>query len=274
MVSTLLGRCAGSSSARLLFALFAATLGPWLPAHPQTCSANPQSSISTDRPQITNSSIVVPCGSLQLENGLQVTSSSGQRTVDLPETSVRYGLAKNTELRFMVPDYFSNASSGMAFSNGFGDLSLGLKQQLGPIRGFDLSVIASLSLPTGAGAISSHGSDPAVQLPWSHSISKNWTAAGQFGLGWPTQPAGRNLMGQSSVYFDRQLTSLFDAYVEYSGVFPQSGGRQHLIDFGAAYKATPHQQVDFHCGFGLSSAAPDYAIGLGYSVRFQPTRLK
>jgi hypothetical protein len=62
--------------------------------------------------------------------------------------------------------------------------------------------------------------------------------------------------------------------VEYSGVFPQRGGTQHLIDFGTAYKPTPHQQLDFHCGFGLSSAAPDYSIGFGYSVRFQVIRPK
>jgi len=56
------------------------------------------------------------------------------------------------------------------FGNGFDDLSLGFKQQLGPIRGgFDVSLIASVSFPTGANLISSHGYDPTVQLPWSRS---------------------------------------------------------------------------------------------------------
>jgi hypothetical protein len=36
-----------------------------------------------------------------------------------------------------------------------------------------------------------------------------------------------------------------------------------------AYKISPHQQLDFHFSFGLSAAAPDHAIGFGYSVRFQ-----
>jgi hypothetical protein len=244
-----------------------------LQSRAQTCGANAQSPIATDRPQITSSSIVVPCGSLQFENGFQESSDGGQQTFDFPETSVRLGIASKTELRFGVPDYFYNYDSAPAFSNGFSDLSLGFKQQLGPTwGGFDVSIIASVSFPTGANLISSHGYDPTVQLSWSRSLTKNWTVAGMFSVMWPTQDPRRNLTGQSSVYFDRQLTKLWDAYVEYSGAFPQRGGPQNVIDFGTAYKITPHQQLDFHCNFGLSAGTPDHSIGLGYSVRFQVFR--
>lgn len=81
-------------------------------------------------------------------------------------------------------------------------------------------------------------------------------------------------MGQSSVYFDRQLTAPLDSYVEYSGVFSQRGSPQHLIDFGVACKTSQHQQLDLHCGFGLSSVSPDYAVGLGYPVSFQAFKSK
>jgi hypothetical protein len=239
----------------------------------QDCGANAQSPISTDRPQITNSSVVVPCGSLQFENGFQETGNGGQRSFDFPETSVRFGVARKTELRLGVPDYFFNDDTATGFTNGFGDLSLGFKQQLGPTRGrFDVSLIPSVSLPTGANLISSHGYDPTLQLPWSHSLTKNWTAAGMFSLMWPTEAGRRNLTGQSSLYFDRQLRQTWDAYVEYSGAFPQRGGPQHVIDFGTAYKPSPHQQLDVHCNFGLSAATPDHSIGFGYSVRFQVIR--
>jgi Putative MetA-pathway of phenol degradation len=254
----------------LLLSVMAGTLA--LRAKAQTCGTNAQSPIATDRPQITNSSVVVPCGSLQFENGFQETGNGSQRSLDIPETSVRFGIAGKTELRFTAPDYFHNDDTASGFINGFGDLILGFKQQLGPIGGFDISLVPSVSLPTGANLISNHGYDPTVQLPWSRSLTKNWTAAGQFSLAWPTESTQRNLTGQSSLYFDRQLTPPWDAYVEYSGAFPQRGGPQHLIDFGAAYKPTPHQQLDLHCGFGLSAATPDYFIGFGYSVRFQVIR--
>jgi hypothetical protein len=32
----------------------------------------------------------------------------------------------------------------------------------------------------GANLISSHCYDPTVQVPWSHSLTKNWTVAGMF----------------------------------------------------------------------------------------------
>jgi hypothetical protein len=247
-----------------------------LALHSQTwrCGANAQDTIATDRPQVTSSSIVVPCGSMQFENGFQETSNAGQRSHDFPETAVRFGIARKTELRLTTPNYFQNDDTASGFVNGFGDLSLGFKQQLGPIHGFNVSLIPSVSLPTGADAISSHGYDPTVQLPWSHSLVKNWTVAGMFSLMWPTQGAQRNLTGQASMFFDRQLTAPWDAYVEYSGSFPERGGPQNLIDFGTAYKISPHQQIDFHCGFGLSAAVPDHMIGFGYSVRFQAIRSK
>jgi hypothetical protein len=257
-----------------LLLLLAITGALAVPAGAQDCGADAQSTIATDRPQITNSSVIVPCGSLQFENGLQVTGNAGQRTVDLPETSVRLGVTKRTELRFGIPNYLHNDDTGSGFVNGFGDLSLGFKQQLGPIRGFDLSLIPSFSVPTGANLISSGGYDAALQLPWSRSLSKSWTAAGQFSVAWPTEAGRHNLTGQSSVYFDRQITSPWDAYVEYSGAFPQRGGPQHIIDFGTAYKLSPHQQLDLHGGVGLSAAVPDYTIGFGYSVRFQVHRSK
>ncbi len=243
-----------------------------LPATAQPCGSNAQSTIATDRPQITSSSVVVPCGSLQFENGFLETSNGGQRTYDFPETSVRFGIANKTELRLAVPDYFHNAETASGFTSGFGDMSLGFKQQLGPTHGFDISLIPAVSMPTGANLISSHGYDPSVQLPWSHSLTKNWTVAGMFSVAWPTESARRNVTGQSSVYFDRQLTQPWDAWVEYSGAFPQRGGPEHIIDFGTSYKPTPHQQLDFHCSFGLSAAAPDHSIGVGYSVRFQIIR--
>jgi hypothetical protein len=239
----------------------------------QTCGADAQSPIATDRPQVTNSSVVVPCGSLQFENGFQITGTGSQHGPDFPETSIRFGVAAKTELRISIPNYFENDTVASG-TDGFGDLSLGLKQQLGPIAGFDTSLIPSFSLPTGANSISSHEYDPTVQLPWSRSLTKSWTVAGQFGVTWSTESGRRNATGQTSLYVDRQLTARWDAYVEYSGDFPQRGGPQHLIDFGTAYKPTPHQQLDLHCGFGLSSAAPDYSIGFGYSVRFQIVRSK
>jgi hypothetical protein len=228
--------------------------------------------IATDRPSVANSSVVVPPGSFQAENGILITSSDGQRSFDGPETSLRFGVASNTELRFSAPDYYYDLPTGAGAVSGFGDLTIGMKRQLGPTPGgFDVSVITFLSFPTGARAVSSHGYDPGLQLPWSRKLSANWTAAGQLAVYWPTQPGGeqtaRNVTGETTFLLDRELAKPLDAFIEYAGDFPQRGGPRHLLHFGAAYKIAPRQQVDF--GVGLSSAAVDHFIGIGYSFRFR-----
>lgn len=233
--------------------------------------------IATDRPSVANSSVVVPPGSFQVENGLLATTSQGQRSFDGPETSLRFGVASNTELRVSVPDYYYDVPSAAGPGSGFGDVTLGMKQQLGPTLGeFDVSIIAFLSFPTGTRAVSSHGYDPGLQLPWSHKLSANWTAAGQLAVYWLTQPSeeqtARNLTGESTFLLDRQLAKPLDAFIEYAGDFPQRGGPRHLLHFGASYKIAPRQQVDVHYGVGLSSAAVDHFLGIGYSFRFQVLR--
>jgi len=250
---------------RFLIASLALVIGESCPAADNTA----QTPIATDRPAVADSSVVVPLGSFQAENGFAESVSGGGRTWDGPETSLRFGVAPKTELRLAVPDYF--AAPGTI--SGFGDLATGVKQQLGPTPGgFDLSVVAALSLPAGAGAISSHGYDPFVQLPWSRSLSANWSAAGMLSVYWPTQGSRRNATGEATFLLDRQLTKQWDAFAEYAGDFPQEGKPRHLAHFGTAFKLTPGQQIDVHAGVGLSSAAVDHFIGVGYSFRVQALR--
>jgi len=226
--------------------------------------------ITTDRPAVTDSSTVVPSGYLQFENGFTGTGNQGQFGFDFPETLIRFGLTSKTELRFTPPDYFDNFNTGNGFGTGWGDFLLGVKQQLVTTSGgFDASLVVSLSLPTGANSISSHGYDPAVQLPWSHPVSKNWTAAGMFSLLWPTENGSHNLTGQASFLLDRQITSRWDAFIEYAGEYPERGGSQDLLHVGTALKLTSNQQIDFHFGFGLSSASVHDFVGFGYSLQLQ-----
>ena len=244
-----------------------------LNAQDQASDSGMQPMIATDRPAFTDSSMVVPRGYLLLENGFTETGSQGQQGFDFSETLVRFGLASKTELRLTPPDYFQNFDTGRGFGSGWGDLSLGLKQQLaGVSEGFDASLIVSLSFPTGANSISSHGYDPALQLPWSHPLSKNWMAAGMFSLLWPTEGPRRNLTGQASFLVDRQITQRWDAFIEYGGYFPERGGSQDLLHLGTSVKIRSDQQLDFHFGFGLSSAAVDHFVGFGYSFQFQTHR--
>ena len=245
-----------------------------LQAQDQPATTDTPGPIATDRPTVTNSSVVVPSGSLQAENGFLETDSQGQSIVDGPETLVRFGVATRTELRFTMPDYYYNLNAG-GRGSGFGDLAIGVKEQLGPTPGgFDVSATLFLSFPTGADTVSSGGYDPGLQVAWSRGLSAKWTAAGMLSLYWPTQGHTRNLTGESTILLDRQLTGPWDAFVEYVGDFPERGGSRQLLHFGTALKLAKRHQLDFHFGVGLSSAEADHFIGIGYSFRFQALHRK
>jgi hypothetical protein len=257
--------------------------------HPAPAGADAAVTISTDRPSVADYSSVVPQGALQIESGLLATDTDRLTTLDAPEVLLRYGLLAKTELRLTLPDYFWNYAhyctnpvpSVSAFSHtigacsgpngttsGFGDVALGLKQHLGELGGFDFLIIPTLSFPTGARQFSSGGYDPGLMLPWSRSLSANWTAAGQFAAYWPTVDGSRNYTSEATLLFDRQLTAPWDAFLEYVGDFPQRGGSRQLLHMGTAYKLAPNQQVDFHAAAGLSEAAPKFYVGLGYCYLF------
>jgi len=251
--------------------LMAAAFLFFVPLRAQTAPRS-EVTIATDRPSVTNSSVVVPQGGFQAENGLAVTNTDGNYTLDVPETNLRYGLLPRTEIRLAVPNYFQNISSGSNAPSGFGDLALGVKRQLGPLYQFNLSLIVFVSFPSGANAISSHGYDPGVQLPWSRSLSANWTFGGQAAFYWPTLAGNHNFTGETTFFLDRQLAKKWDAFVEYAGDFPERGGSRQFLHFGTAYKLTPRQQLDFHVAAGLSDAASRAYFGVGYSFLILPRR--
>jgi len=234
---------------------------------PDTGGAAP--TIATDRPAVTDSSAVVPSGTLQVENGVLDTYNYGHATWDLPETLIRVGIGPSTELRFTAPDYYQDSVTPGGLRSGFGDMAVGVKQQLRTAQGgFEVAAVVSLSFPTGAAAISSHGYDPSFQLPWSSPLSANWTVAGMLSVYVPTENGVHTVVGESTILIDRQLTKAWDAFTECAGDFPQAGGSRHLLHFGTAYKVRPRQQVDLHVGIGLSAPAVDRFVGVGYSFRF------
>jgi len=230
--------------------------------------ADADTTINTDRPSVTNASPIVPLGAVQVESGLIAADTAGHYVLDFPELLLRYGLLQKTELRLTLPNYFHNLPAPNGAASGFGDLAPGVQQQLGPLAGFDLWVIAFLSLPTGAQAISSHGYDPGLQLPWARSLSASWTVQGQLAAYWPTQDGSRNYTSEVTLLLDRQLTGPWDASIEYVGDFPQRGGSSQQLHVGTAYTLTPHQQLDVHAAVGLSEAAARWYVGLGYSYLF------
>src|SRR5271163_3212378 len=159
-----------------LLGLLALPAGAIAAAAADTC---PQSGgeIATDRPDTTNSSLVVPQGSFQQENGVNISGRDGGQVFDGTNTRLRLGIAQCLEVLVDVPTYF-DAPSARADSC-FTNVTPAIKWQIGPMPGkIDLSATFGAGLPSGTKAIAGPGVQPYVQFPWSWELGGGWGLSG------------------------------------------------------------------------------------------------
>jgi hypothetical protein len=223
--------------------------------------------ISTDRPDVTNSSLVVPAGSLQIENGVNFSAREGSRFVDGTNTRLRAGIANCLELLVDVPTYFANVRGPEG--SGFSDVAPALKWQISPIPGkVDLSAVFGVALPSGSTGIAGRGAQPYVQFPWSWELHGGWGLSGMFTeFILPSEPTSK-LITEATFVIEKKVTERASLFVEYVGDYPANGSPAQLLNSGGVYRLTPTQQVDLHVAVGLNHNAPSYIAGIGYSVRF------
>jgi hypothetical protein len=220
--------------------------------------------IATDRPDITNSSLVVPWGSLQVENGLDWNAQHGSNAFDVTNTRVRLGIYHCTEFVLDVPSYVE-AFDGSRPS-GFTNVVVSFKRQLPAPFGFDLSATGGLGFPSGQPKVVGHGYQPYIQFPWSHPITGDWQVSGMFSVTWFPSDTPRNPTFEPTFVLAREFGTVGDLFAEYVGDYDHRRPSQ-LLDGGGAWRVTRTQQLDFHAGFGLNSRTVDHYFGIGYSFR-------
>src|SRR3984893_3400043 len=201
--------------------------------------------IATDRPDVTNSSIVVPTGSLQSENGVNISARDGGRTIDGTNTRWRLGVAPCLELLVDVPTYFANIRA--PGSSGFSDVAPAVKWQVRPIPGkVDLSLVSGVALPTGAADIAGRGAQPYLQMPWSWELHDGWGLAGMLTEFFRPAELTNKQITETTLSLEKQITERSDLFVEYVGDYPVNAGPILMINSGGSYRLNHTQQVDFH----------------------------
>ena len=223
--------------------------------------------IITDRPDVTNSSVVIPPGSLQIENGVNFSARDGDRLIDGTNTRLRAGIANCLEFLVDTPTYFANVRSPQ--NSGFSDIAPALKWQISPVPGkVDLSAVFGVALPTGSAGIAGPGAQPYLQLPWSWELRGGWGLSGMFTEFFrPSDPISKRVT-ETTFVIEKKVTERASLFVEYVGDYPESGSPAQFLNSGGLYRFSPNQQLDFHVALGLNHNAPSYVVGVGYSVRF------
>jgi len=224
--------------------------------------------IDTNRPSFMFSPLVVPRGSVQLENGTLFSGlRHGQWAYDIPETQVRVGLLKKTELQLFVPTFFLSRGA-TSYQYRMSNLAeIGLKQQIPIGSKINLAVIASVTPPTGATQLSGGGGTiPVIRVPYYYALNDKWSLCGMQSVA--VLNRGRDPLYQPDVLICRTLNPQCGVFAEYGGTFTRHHNPINLIHFGGVYKVSHCQQIDGHFGFGLNENAPSAFVGCGYSLRF------
>jgi hypothetical protein len=249
----------------LLTALVAVSLAGFESFATAAECTQPDTPIETDRPDVTNSSIVVPVGSFQSENGVDTSRDHGADILSGTNSRWRLGIAPCLEVLVDLPNYVTTFHG--AGPSGFGDVAPAVKWQLSPLPGkFDLSVTVGAALPTGATGISGPGVQPYIQIPWSIALGGGWAINGmETNFFMPSSDA--KFTYQSTLVLEKEFMERSFLFVEYVGDFPGDGRSSQLINSGGGYRIDNHQQIDFHVGVGLDRNAPAYIFGVGYSFR-------
>jgi outer membrane putative beta-barrel porin/alpha-amylase len=249
----------------LKFGCLAVALAWFSAAHAAECPSS-QSEIATDRPDVTNSSLVVPAGSFQNENGINTSRQSGASGFDGSNSRLRFGVAPCLELLVDIPSYFGRLSGSA--DTGFTNVTPAVKWQVGALpESSSLSVVVGAGLPTGTQAITGPGLQPYLQFPWSHELGGGWGVSGMFTSFFRPSDFSNHQTTEATFVIEKKISERMSMFAEYVGDYPSRGASVALFNLGGGYLLTRTQQIDFHMAFGLNSNSPNYIIGVGYSFR-------
>ena len=215
----------------------------------------------TDRPDFTDSPHTIPLGSVQIEAGFSWERVSDADVTRLPEGLVRWSPILGLELRLGVPDWLEAPGGGQ----GFGDLGLGAKFELGRFGAWDAGVVTAATLPTGTEVVSSGGFEPQVAVTAGRDLGLMSSLGVQLSA---TAPAGEEAVGvMSTVVLGRALTENVGSFIELAIEKGSGETSASLVHAGITFALTPIMQFDIHAAAGISGSAPDALIGFGFSTR-------
>ena len=246
--------------------------------------------LATDRPGFSDTAFLVPRGHAHLELGAGYAydheDQSRARTYTIGTTALRVGVLDDFELRVKwggmslvdtrYPDTSAGGRSFIHHQNidGATDLSVGFKSPI--LKHTDanhlpnLSMVPSLSIPSGTNTKTSGDVDPTFELAWNYPLSDKLTGYGIGAIASISDADGRFAQASASLAASYALTDRLSLFVEYFGIYPSARNAdcQHNLNGGPVLLINDNLQLDFAVGMGLNEEAPDFFTNVGLSIRF------
>lgn len=263
-------------SHRLLSApLFLAALGAF-----HAAPGSPPRTMSTDRPDTTESPYTVPAKMFQLEASLvdfsrdrRGTSTRSKQWV-FGQLNLKRGVAADTDLQIIIN---SHSMAGQVeggdrvHSNGFGDVTLRVKQNLwgndsGPTA---MALMPYLTIPTHTG-VSEHRWAGGLILPFAVALPNGWSLGimSQFDFIERSESDSNQFQWLQSVTTGIPVTERISTYFELVSVTNPKAPVQFSGNAGVNLQVTDELVFDVGCRIGINRAAPDLGVFSGFSIRF------
>ena len=227
----------------------------------------------TDRPDITESALVVPISSLQIENGIlfkkQSLTNSSIHNITLSSLLLRYGLLKDLEFRFGGSYLIRklNINNSETSESGISDIIIGSKIQMlnGNISNFDLAVILQFHLPFGNESFRPAEVESDLLVAIGKSISEKFYLSGNIGINKSSSLSGYRYIYSASIGID--LNGGWGIFTEIYGNVSSVSQATINYDAGLAYQLLKNLQFDISIGTDSFGDYNNWFAGVGISIR-------
>lgn len=258
------------------FAFLAALMCP--------CEVDGARDFSTDRPDATESPFTLEPGRMQLE----ASAASWLRERHSPERNgttveirnllplnLRIGLSTQWELQVVIDGHLDvkaeNRPMGIRLrQRGIGDITLRAKRNLWGNDGgrTAFGVMPFIKLPTASDGLGNDFIEGGIIFPFAMEIGERMSFGAMTELDLLRNAQDRNdAIWINTVTFGRDLTDRLGAFVELT--FETGDGKPALgLNTGLTLMVNDDLQLDASVAIGMTRAAPDLVVSIGFSQRF------
>jgi len=231
--------------------------------------------IITDRPDLTESSRAVPYKSIQIETGflmlVEKPSESSEFSTTLyqfPTTLVRFGFLKNAELRIFnqfVNERANNPSTPFNERSTYGidNLQIGTKINLTTEKGLrpEIALLSHVVLPFGTDDFKNAKTLFNFVFSLSHTLSNKLSLG--YNLGWTTDNINANGTGTYTLVFGYTISPKIGFYTEAYGLLKNLETGTLGLDGGVTYLLNNKIQLDLSVARSVSEE--NYFFSTGFS---------
>jgi hypothetical protein len=228
--------------------------------------------IVTDRPDQSNTPLLVPKGALQVETGFMVekqnSTSINQTNYTYNNSLIKFGINEHFEFRFNL-GYVGTRKiiDDVITSKGLAPIGVGLKIKLADAKGIwpQAAVITNINLRAGAKEFMPAYTANDITFAFAHELSKRFALTYNTGLKWNGNSPEATFFYTVTVSY--AVTNKLGAFGEAYSFFPEKHKTDHRVDGGLTYKFSSRFQYDISGGLQLGSPSPDFFLSTGLSFR-------